>query len=163
MIIESTLSRQEFTRHALTRHFRRPGFYVYAFVAAVLSAYAFFQASAPPLLLVAAWLPLLVYAVGGWVSITRRSRDESLPIYLPTRYEIRPGGIEVSSRQGRSALPWEGFRAWGKVSGLYELSLTTGQLLVISARALSQKQAHELEQTLSKRIKPKPEPGVFDT
>lgn len=163
MIIESTLSRQEFARHALTRHFGRPSFYVYAFVAAVLSAYAFFQESVPPLLLVAAWLPLLVYSVGGAVQITRRSRDAALPVYLPTRYEIRPGGIEVSSRQGRSDLPWESFRAWRKVSGVYELSLTSGQVLIISERALTQKQARELDQTLTKRINPKPEPGVFDS
>jgi len=162
MIIESTLSRQEFTRHALTRHFSRPGFYLYAFVAAVLSAYAFFQPDPPPLLLVAAWLPLLVYAGGGWVAITRRSRDENLPVYLPTRYELRPAGVELSTKQGRAEFGWGNFRSWRKVAGVYELALTSGQLLVISGRGLSAREVRSLEQTLAERIKPKPEPGVFD-
>jgi hypothetical protein len=163
MIIESSLSRQEFTRHALTRHFGRPSFYLYAFVAAVLSAYAFFQDSPPPLLLAAAWVPLLVYAVGGWVAITRRSRDGALPVYLPTRYELRPSGVEVSSREGRAEFGWESFRSWRKVAGVYELVLTSGQLIVISERGLSAKEVRSLEQLLAQRIKPKPEPGVFDS
>lgn len=163
MIIESTLTRREFVRHALTRHFRRPAFYLYAFVCAVLTAYAFFQESPLTLLLLAAWLPLLVYAVGGWVTITRKGRDESLPLYLPTRYEFSKSGVELSSRQGRSTFAWGDIRAWRKVVGLYELSLTNGQLLVLSERAVPPRQVGAFEQLLSQQIKPKPEAGVFDT
>jgi hypothetical protein len=162
MIIESTLNRQEFTRHALTRYFRRPVFYVYAFVCAVLTAYAFFQEEPSTLLLAAAWLPVLVYSVGGWVNIARRSRDESLPLYQPTRYEFGKGGVELSSRQGRSSFSWSDFRAWRKVVGLYELSLTNGQILVISQRAVPPRQIDGFEQLLTKQITPRPEAGVFD-
>jgi hypothetical protein len=162
MIIESTLTPQEFVRHALTRHFRRPAFYLFAFVCAVLTAYAFFQDEPSPLILLAAWLPVLVYAVGGWVSIVRRSRDQGLPLYLPTRYEFTRGGVELSSRQGRDRFAWSDFRAWRKVVGLYELSLVNGQLLVITQRAVPPRQAGAFEELLAKQITPKPERGVFD-
>lgn len=163
MIIESTISRREFIRHALARHFRRPSFYLYAFVAAVLTAYGFWAPDAPTFLYVAAWLPLLVYGAGGWISISRRSRDESLPLYLPTRYEFTKRGIEVSSRQGRSAFKWDEFRAWRKTEGVYELTLRSGQLLIISQRAVSHRQVAPLEEMLRAQITPQPEPGVFDT
>jgi hypothetical protein len=162
MIIESTLTRQEFVRHALTRHFRRPTFYLYTFVCAVLTAYAFLQEEPLTLLLVAAWLPLLVYSVGGWIRITRQGRDTSLPLYLPTRYEFSKSGLELSSRQGRSRFAWDDIRAWRKVVGVYELSLTNGQLLVLSERAVPPRQLRAFEELLSRQIRPKPEPGVFD-
>ncbi len=163
MVIESTISRKEFLRHALSRYFRRPGFYLYAFVAATLTAYGFFAPNAPTLLYLAAWLPLLVYAIVGWIIITRRSRDTSLPIYLPTRYEFDKRGVEMSSRQGRSTFAWDEFRAWRKAEGVYELTLRTGQVLIITQRALSPRQASALEELLKKQITPRPEPGVFDT
>lgn len=162
MIIESALTRQEFIRHALTRHFGRPTFYVFAFVAAVLTAYAFLADDAPTILYLAAWLPLLVYAVGGWITISRQSRNQSLPLYLPTRYELTRKGIELSSRQGRSEFAWTDFRAWRKVVGLYELALTNGQLLVITQRAVPPRQVGSFEELLRKQIQPRPEVGVFD-
>jgi hypothetical protein len=162
MIFESTLTRQEFTRHALTRHFRRPVFYVFVTVCALLTAYGVLTPEAPWLVYLAAWLPLLVYGIGGWIMVTRRARDESLPLYLPTRYEFTKGGVELSSRQGRSSFTWADFRAWRKVTGLYELGLTNGQLLVISAQAVPPRQIAGFEELLNKQIQPKPEIGVFD-
>jgi hypothetical protein len=162
MIIESTLTRQEFVRHALTRHFRRPTFYLYAFVCAVLTAYAFLQEQPLTLLLLAAWLPLLVYGIGGWIRITRQGRDASLPLYLPTRYEFSKGGVELSSRQGRSKFAWDEIRAWRKQVGVYELSLTNGQILVLSERAVPPRQLRAFEELLTRQIKPRPEAGVFD-
>jgi hypothetical protein len=162
MIFESTLTRQEFVRHALTRHFRRPAFYIYAFVCASLTAYAFFQDEPSTLLLAAAWVPVLVDAAVGWVTISRRSRDKDLPLYLPTRYEFGKGGLELSSRQGRSKLSWADIRAWRKVVGLYELSLTNGQLLVITQRAVPPRQVAPFEDLLTRQITPRPERGIFD-
>jgi hypothetical protein len=162
MIFESALTQQEFLRHALTRHFRRPAFYLFAFVAAILTTYGFVTPDAPVLVYLAAWLPLLIYGVGGWVALTRRAKDASLPVYLPTRYEFTKSGLELSSRQGRSKFAWGDFRAWRKVVGVYELALTNGQLLVISGRAVPPRQAGALEELLKKQIAPKPEVGVFD-
>lgn len=163
MIIESTISRQEFLRHALSRHFRRPGFYLFAFVAVVITTYTFWEPDVPWFVYIAAWLPVLVYGVTGWVAIARRSRDPNLPIYLPTRYEFGKNGVEVSSRQGRSTLSWDSFRNWRKADGVYELTLRNGQLLIISQRAVSPRQAGALEALLRKHIAPRPEPGVFDS
>jgi hypothetical protein len=162
MNIESTLSRKEFAQHALYRHFRRPGFYIYAFVCAVLTAYAMFQNDPSSALLLAAWIPFLVYTIAGWVIINRRSKDETLPVYLPTRYALDKQGIEVSSRQGRSRVPWEQLRSWRKISGVYELTMTNNQILVISQRAVSARQVRPFEELLKANIQPKPEPGVFD-
>ncbi len=162
MNIESTLSRKEFSQHALYRHFRRPGFYIYASVCAVLTAYAMFQSDPSSILLLAAWVPFLVYSIAGWIIINRRSRDETLPVYLPTRYNLGKQGIEISSRKVRSEVPWDQFRSWRKISGVYELTLTNNQILVIAQRAISARQARQFEELLKTNIQPKPEPGVFD-
>ncbi|MFV9505281.1 MAG: YcxB family protein [Oscillochloridaceae bacterium umkhey_bin13] len=162
MIIESTLNRQEFIRHALTRHFRRPTFYIFAFVAAVLTAYAFLIDDAPNIIYLAAWLPVLMHTIVGLITITRQSGDKNLPLYLPTRYELTRKGIELSSRQGRTELSWADFRAWRKVVGVYELALTNGQLLVITQRAVPPRQTAAFEELLTKQITPQAEAGVFD-
>lgn len=162
MNIESTLSRKEFTQHALYRHFRRPGFYIYAAVCAILTAYAMLQDEPSSLLLLAAWIPFLVYSIAGWIIINRRAREEALPIYLPTRYTLGKQGIEISSRAGRSEVPWDQLRSWRKISGIYELTLTNNQILVISQRAVSARQLRQFEDLLKANIQPKPEPGVFD-
>lgn len=162
MLIESTLNRKEFTQHALTRHFQRTGFYVYAFVCAAITTYAILVPDTPPLLLVAGWLPFLVYSFVGWFSISRRSRDTSLPVYLPTRYELTKQALVVNSRAGRSEIGWEDFRSWRKLAGVYELNLMNKQVLVVSARAVAGRQVKQFEDLLKKYIQPKPEAGVFD-
>jgi hypothetical protein len=162
MNIESTLSRKEFTQHALYRHFRRPGFYIYVSACAILTAYAMLQDDPSSFLLIVAWIPFLIYSIAGWIIINRRARDATLPIYLPTRYNLGKQGIEVSSRQGRSDVPWDQFRSWRKISGVYELTLTNNQILLISQHAISARQVRQFEETLKVNIEPKPEPGVFD-
>jgi hypothetical protein len=162
MIIESTLTRKEFTQHALFRHFRRPGFYIYAFVCAVLTAYAILQDDPATVIILAAWIPFLVYAIAGWVIILQRSRDPNLPVYLPTRYSFDKKGIEIISRQGRSQVAWGDLRSWRKVSAVYELTLTNNQILVIAQRAFTNRQARQAEDLFKTNIQPKPEPGVFD-
>ena len=86
-----------------------------------------------------------------------------MPVCLQTRYEFTKSGMEPSSRQGRSQFTWSDFRGWRKVVGVYELTLTNGQLLVISARAVPPRQVGPFEELLKKQIAPKPEVGVFDS
>ncbi len=159
---ESALTRQEFVRHALSRHFRRPMFYIFAFVAAVLTAYAFMSETAPAILYLAAWLPLLIYAVTGWISLSRQSRDNQLSIYQTTLYTFSQRGIELNSRQGRSTIRWPEIQNWRKVIGIYELVLTNGQVMVIAQRAVPPRQLKSFEDLLKQQIQPKPESGIFD-
>ncbi|ABY34435.1 MAG TPA: YcxB family protein [Chloroflexus aurantiacus] len=163
MIIESTISQKEFVQHALSRYFRRPIFYVFAFVAAVLTAFVIYDPTIPqaPALL-GGWIPFLVYAIVGWITIRRQSRNRDLPIYQPTRYELGRDTLIVSARSGRSTIPWSQVRNWRKLAGVYELQLVNGQVLLISARAISPRQVGTFERMLRNRIEPKPEPGVFD-
>lgn len=159
MIIESTLTRQEFVRHSLTRHFSRPSFYFYAFIFAALSTYTFITPGARQTLYVAAVLPVLAYSFGGVIAALRRSRDKNLPLYLPIRYEFGQEGVEVSSRLGRTMVSWADLRNWRKVVGVYELALGNGQLLVISQQAVAPRQVTSFEELLDRRIYPKPEQG----
>ncbi len=163
MIIESTISQQEFVRHALSRYFRRPIFYLFAFVAAVLTAVVIYDPSIPqaPAML-GGWIPFLVYAAVGWITITRQSRNRDLPVYQPTRYELGRETLVVSMRSGRSEIPWSQVRQWRKVGSVYELQLLNGQVLLIAARAIGPRQVGAFERMLRNRIDPKPEPGVFD-
>ncbi|WP_322486898.1 YcxB family protein [Chloroflexus sp.] len=163
MIIESTISQREFTRHALSRYFRRPIFYVFAFVAAILTAFVIYDSSIPQVpALLGGWIPFLVYAITGFVLIQRQSRNRDLPMYQPTRYELGRETLIVSARSGRSEIPWSKVRAWRKFGGVYELQLINGQVLLISARAIGPRQVGAFERMLRNRIEPKPEPGVFD-
>jgi hypothetical protein len=152
MIIESVLNRQEFVRYSLTRHFSRPSFYFYAFVFAALSTYTFITPNARQTLYLAAILPVLAYSLGGWIAVQRRSRDESLPLYLPIRYEFGKEGVEISSRLGRSEVPWRDLRSWRKQVGVYEIAISNGQVLVIAERALAVRQVEQFEELLNKQI-----------
>lgn len=152
MIIESTLNRQEFVRYSLTRHFNRPSFYFYAFICAALTTYTFITPGARQALYLAAALPVLAYSLGGWIAVMRRSRDESMPLYMPIRYEFSKQSIEVNSRLGRSVVAWSDVRDWNKVIGVYELSLENGQLLVIAQRAVAPQQVSQFEALLNQQI-----------
>lgn len=159
MIIESTLNRQEFVRHSLTRHFSRPAFYFYAFIFAALTTYTFITPGARQGLYLAAVLPVLAYSLGGVMAAIGRSRDKRLPLYLPIRYEFGKDGVEVSSKIGRTLIPWADLRNWRKMVGVYELAVSNGQLLVISQRAVTPHQVGPFEQLLDQQIYPKPQPG----
>jgi hypothetical protein len=159
MIIESTLTREEFVRHSLTRHFSRPSFYFYAFVFAALTTYTFITPGARQTLYLAAVLPVLAYSFGGVIAALRRSRDKNMPLYLPIRYEFGPEGVEVSSRLGRTVVNWADIRNWRKVVGVYELSVGNGQLLLISQQAVAPRQVAPFEELLDQRIYPKPKQG----
>ena len=119
MILESTLTRREFTRHALSRHFRRPIFYVFAMLAAIMTAYTMYDPTAAIIpALAAGWVPFLVYAVVGFVAIPRSTRNPELPVYLPTRYDISsnrltmsvavnsPGRISVAGARISASMNW---------------------------------------------------------
>jgi hypothetical protein len=163
MIVESTLGRREFTRHALGRHFRRPIFYVYAMLAAVLTAYTIYDSSVAQLpALAAGWLPFLVYGIVGFVAIPRRARDPQLPVYQPTRYELSTKGLIMTISGRRSEFSWAEFRSWRKSFAVYELQLKSGQLLLIAQSALGARQVAGFEKLLREAIAPAPEPGVFD-
>jgi hypothetical protein len=159
MIIESTLTREEFVRHSLTRHFSRPSFYFYAFVFAALTTYTFITPGARQTLYLAAVLPVLAYSLGGVIAALRRSRDKNMPLYLPIRYEFGPEGVEVSSRLGRTVVNWADIRNWRKVVGVYELAIGNGQLLLISQQAVAPRQVAPFEELLDQRIYPKPKQG----
>ena len=163
MIIESVISQKEFIRHALSRYFRRPMFYVFAFVAAVLTAFVIYDPSVPQVpALVGGWLPFLVYSIVGWIMIHRQSRKRDLPVYQPMRYELGRDTLIVKAQTGRSEIPWSQVRGWRKLFGVYELQLINGQVLLISGRAIGPRQVGAFERILRNRIDPKPEPGIFD-
>ncbi|MEF3273984.1 MAG: YcxB family protein [Chloroflexus sp.] len=163
MIIESTISQKEFVRHALSRYFRRPIFYVFAFVAALLTAFVIYDPTTPQVpALLGGWIPFVIYALTGWFLIYRQSRNRDLPVYQPTRYELGRDTLVVRARSGRSEIPWTQVRSWRKLGGVYELQLLNGQVLLISARAIGPRQVSAFERILRNRIEPKPEPGMFD-
>ncbi|RRR69292.1 MAG: YcxB family protein [Candidatus Viridilinea halotolerans] len=152
MMIESSLTRQEFVRYSLKRHFTRLTFYLYASVCAVIAAFTYFNPQVSRLLYLAAVLPVLAYSIGGWLAVLRRSRDEHLPVYLPIRYTFSKNGVEVSSRLGRSVVPWSDIKGWEKLLEVYELALQNGQVLVIAQRALAARQLSEFEELLRKHV-----------
>jgi hypothetical protein len=163
MIIESTLGRREFTRHALGRHFRRPIFYVYAMLAAILTAYTIYDSSVAQLpALAAGWLPFLVYGIVGFIAIPRRAKDPQLPVYQPTRYDLSTKSLIMTVGGRRSEFGWADFRSWRKSFGVYELLLKSGQLLLIAQSALGPRQVAGFEKLLRESIAPAPERGVFD-
>lgn len=148
MMIESTLNREEFVRYSLKRHFSRITFFLYASVFAVLASFTFFTPDVSRWLYLAAAVPVVAYSIGGWAAVMRRSRDETLPVYLPIRYAFDKDGIEVSSRLGRSVVPWSDVKGWSKVLEVYEVGLSSGQVLIIAERCVAERQLKSFEQLL---------------
>jgi hypothetical protein len=164
MIIESTLSRQEVVRLGIWRYFQRPIFYALAGVAATLNAYAILaeEGTNTGIIMLAAWLPFLVFVISGLIIIRRRSLDKSLPQYQRTRFDFSNRGIEIATREAKSQLAWNDFRGWKKIAGCYVLELTNGQIVALSNSAVSAHQAKNLEALLKEHIKGAPPKGVFD-
>ncbi|NJM07980.1 YcxB family protein [Candidatus Gracilibacteria bacterium] len=164
MVIESTLSRQEVVRLGLWRYFQRPIFYALAGVAATLNAYAILaeEGTNTGIIMLAAWLPFLVFVISGLIIIRRRSQDKSLPQYQKTRFDFNSRGIEIGTREAKSLLDWSDFRGWKKIAGCYVLELANGQIVALSGSAISPHQAKTLESTLQEQLKGGPAKGVFD-
>lgn len=152
MVIQSTLTPEEFRRYELNRHFRRSMFYFYAFIFAVLTVYALTNPTAPIAIYVVAPVPLLAYSIGGWAAIIRRSNDPDLPAFLPMRYELTTSGVRLHTPKGDSSFTWSDFKAWRKALGVYELTLQNGLLLVFSEAAVPQAQVKSLDDLLKKQI-----------
>jgi hypothetical protein len=164
MIIESTLSRQEVVRLGIWRYFQRPIFYALAGVAATLNAYAILaeEGTNTGIIMLAAWLPFLVFLTSGLIIIRRRSRDKNLPQYQRTRFDFSNRGIEIGTREAKSQLAWSEFRGWKKVAGCYVLELANGQIVALSSNAVSAHQAKNLELMFKEHIKGGVVRGAFD-
>lgn len=147
---EASLSRQQFIRLAVLRHFQRLNFYLYASLCAMLSAYALLQGAY--LVLLAAWVPFLCYIGFGVFGAWRASTARHAPIFLRTRYVFGPQGVELSTRQGRSQLGWEQFAGWRQLIGCYVLMLKGGSILAIPQDAVPKRQVAAFEQLLSEQI-----------
>ena len=151
MVIETSLSREQFIRLSILQHIQRKTFYFYAITCAVITAYAVTRGAY--ILLAIAWIPFILYLLLGILSAFRDGADKNQPYFLPTRYEFSKRGIEISTSQGQSQLTWEHFARWKIMAQCYVLFLTGGPILAIPRSALSTTQAPKLESLLRNHIK----------
>lgn len=150
MVIETSLSREQFVRLAILRHFQRTTFYIYATLCAGLTAYALVQGTA--LLLLVAWVPFLLYIMVGVIGAWRASRDKASPVFLPTRYEFTPQGVAISTRRGNTNLDWDHFSEWRTMLNCYILVLTGGAILAIPQAAVPPHQTAGFEKLLTDKL-----------
>ena len=150
MVIETTLSREQFIRLSIWRHIQRKTFYFWALTCAALTAFAILRG--PQVLLVAAWLPFLLYLLLGIVTAFKQVTDKTSPLFLPTRYEFTDKGVAVSSQQGNSQLKWSHFAAWKVIAGCYVLVLAAGPIVAIPKSAVPVTQMSRFEGLLKKHV-----------
>lgn len=150
MVIESRLTRQQFVRLAVLRHFQRAQFYVFASLAAGLTAFGIVLGRA--ILVPAGWVPFLVYILAGIVGAVRDGRAKDAPYFLPTRYDLTAGGVDVATSRGRSHLDWSRFEGFRKMVGCYVLILGGGAILAIPEEAVPRGQAGRLEELIRRHL-----------
>lgn len=150
MIVEAQLTREQFRRLSLLRHFQRAPFYIWASVAAGLTAIAtvYFR----PQLILVGWVPFLAYVLVGLVSAVRGGRDRRAPYFLPTRYDLSPKGVEVKTERGGSHLAWSDFTGSRKMVGCYVLTLRSGAILAIPQEAVPPRERPRLEALLDEKL-----------
>ena len=150
MVIKSSLSKEQFIRLSILRHFQRIHFYVFALACAGLTAWALLRG--PYIFLLAGWTPFLVYILIGIMGAVKDGADTTHPVFLTTRYEFAPEGVVVSNKQGESLLKWQHFAVWTITARCYVLTLTAGQVLAIPQSAVPAPQLAKFESLLRKHI-----------
>jgi len=150
MVIKANLSREQFIRLSILRHFQRIHFYIFALAAAGLTAWALLRG--PLIFLLAGWAPFLVYILIGVIGAIKDGRNEAHPVFLPTRYEFTEKGISISNKEGTSQLEWEHFNGWKMMVKCYVLSLSGGAILAIPQVSVPINQIAKFETLLRKHI-----------
>jgi hypothetical protein len=150
MIIETSLSKDQFIRISLLRHFQRISFYFWAITSAILTAYALF--GGPFILLLVGWMPFGFYIVSGVVSAYAASRNKDAPFLQRTRYVFTEQGVKISSVMGESQLEWQHFGGWSTMAGCYVLFLTSGAMLAFPQDTVPPHQVNKFETLLRQHI-----------
>ncbi len=150
MIIETKLAKDQFFRLAVLRHFQRPTFYMYAFAAAALMAFAY--VNGPLYLMLVGMVPFLLYIAMGVFSAWRDSRDTNQPYFLATRYEFGDRGVLIKTLQGQSELGWDQFEGWKMMVEIYVLFLSGGAIIAIPKSAVPKHQVEAFEGLLNRKI-----------
>lgn len=149
LVVETQLTKEQFIRLSILRHFQRTGFYFTALTSGAVAAYAWFNGLLTILLL--AWAPLLLYVVFGVVMAWRDSQLQHAP-FLPTRYEFSDTGVHVRTEEGSGKLYWADFATWREMVGCYVLVLTAGAILAIPQKSVPPRIRAQFEALLNKRI-----------
>lgn len=152
MVIEARLSKNQFVKLAITRHLQRTTFYFYALTVSAVTAYVILGGDF--ILLLVAWLPFMLYIILGVMNAFRSGADESLPIFLPTRYTFGEQGVEVSSSAGQSTVEWSQFSVWKRLARCYVLVLVSGQIIAIPEAAVANQHVKQFETLLRTHIGP---------
>ncbi len=157
MVIQARLSKNQLRRLALVRHLQRPTFYFYAAVCAAFTAYALLRG--PALLLLAAWIPFVLYIGFGILQASRASAMPDHPALVATRYEFTPQGVVIRTPQAQSQLTWDQVASWRKLVSCYVLVLAGGQLIAIPESAIPSGQAPAFEALLRGHVGARPGSG----
>lgn len=150
MVIESQLSRDQFIRLFLLRHFQRMSFYFYALTSGALTAYALM--GGPFVLIFVGWVPLGLYIMAGLISAFMGSWGQDRPYLLRTRYEFGEEGVKLQSAAGNSALQWQHIAGWRVMVGCYVLELTGGAILAIPQKAVPPHRMSDFEALLRRHV-----------
>jgi hypothetical protein len=146
MVIETRLSKDQFIRISVLRHFQRPVFFINAFACAIATVYAIFQG--PWYIFLVGWAPFMIYIVLGFLTAIREGNQPDHPYQFKTRYEFSSKGIHVSTEAGSNLLEWRRFVSWSMMAGCYVLTLSAGSILAIPQDDIPPHNQNRLEQLL---------------
>ncbi len=150
MLIETQLTKDQFVRISILRHFQRKQFYFYAITCALVTVFAVLQQIY--ILLAVAWLPFLLYiGIGVYGAISSGSNPDH-PAYLPTKYKFTNNGVTITNAQGESELSWQYFTHWKVAVNCYLIELKAGSALVIPQSAVAATKKAKFEALLDQNI-----------
>ncbi len=150
MVIETRLTRDQFIRLSVMRHFQRPMFYLNALACAAFTAYALFQG--PWYIFILGWAPFMLYIIYGFFSAFQQANRHNHPYSMPTRYEFSNQGVHVSTSAGDNLLPWDQFVSWSTMADCYVLGLSAGSILAFPIDSVPQSKQPRLEDILKQNI-----------
>ena len=150
MLIETQLTKDQFVRVSILRHFQRKQFYFYAVTCALVTVFAVLQQIY--ILLAVAWLPFLLYIGIGVYGAISGGSDPDHPAYLPTKYKFTNSGVTISNVQGESQLSWQHFTHWKVAVNCYIIELKAGSALVIPQSSVAPTKKAKFEAILDKNI-----------
>jgi len=150
MVIEASLTTNQFVRISILRHLHRSHFFFFAATCSIVTAYAIY--SDRLIFLLVAWVPFAIYLAVGIVGIIQSSAANDRPYLLKTRYELSNKGIVVSNERGKSMLEWKHFSDSKLMLGCYVLFLHAGPMLAIPQTAIAPEQVNQFETMLAKYI-----------
>ena len=146
MIIESTMTKKDFTRLNIALIFDRMSTRICLAVLFLLVIVALFNLYlAKDYLLIIVWLGIVIFLVGYyWTKMSRYvNSKENVKFYLQRRFEFKDSGVLITTSFAKEEANWGSFVKWRFIAGQYVIYASSNNFYAINADDVKDKQGFE--------------------